>query len=54
MLLHADPAQVAELKAKRLKLKEMEKEYDSFVKEIGVYRKLPEDEQVMLRVARTL
>jgi pSer/pThr/pTyr-binding forkhead associated (FHA) protein len=54
VLLHADPAQVAELKAKRLKLKEMEKEYDSFVKEIGVYRKLPEDEQVMLRVARTL
>jgi pSer/pThr/pTyr-binding forkhead associated (FHA) protein len=52
VLLHADPAQVAELKAKRLKLKEMEKEYDSFVKEIGVYQKLPEDEQVMLRVAR--
>jgi len=52
VLLHADPVQVAELKAKRLKLKEMEKEYDNFVKEIGVYRKLPEDEQVMLRVAR--
>jgi membrane-bound lytic murein transglycosylase D len=53
VLLHADPSQVAELKTKRVKLREMEKEYDSFVKDIGVYQKAPEDEQVMLRVART-
>lgn len=52
VLLHADPVQVAELKEKRSKLREMEKEYDNFVQEIGVYQKVPEDEQVMLRVAR--
>lgn len=53
ILLNADPKQVAELKEKRLKLKDMEKEYDNFVKEIGVYKKAPEDEQRILRIART-
>lgn len=52
VLLHADPQQVAELRAKRTKLKEMEKEYDNFVKELGTYKKAPEDEQLILRVAR--
>ena len=53
VLLNADPKQVAELKEKRLKLKDMEKEYDNFVKELGTYKKAPQDEQLILRVART-
>jgi len=53
VLLKADPQQVEELKAKRQKLGEMEKEYDNFVKELGIYKKAPADEQLILRVART-
>ncbi|NVN91257.1 MAG: FHA domain-containing protein [Desulfuromonadales bacterium] len=52
ILMNADPKQVAELKEKRLKLRDMEKEYDNFVKELGIYKKAPEDEQLILRVAR--
>jgi len=52
VLLKADPAQVAELKAKRDKLKDMEKEYDNFVKDLGTYKNVPEDERVILHVAR--
>ncbi|MBI5590681.1 MAG: FHA domain-containing protein [Deltaproteobacteria bacterium] len=53
VLLNADPKQVEELKTKRMKQGEMEKEYDNFVKELGIYQKAPEDEQLILRVART-
>lgn len=53
VMLNADPGQVAELKAKRLKLRDMEKEYDNFVKELGIYKNAPQDEQLILRVART-
>jgi len=53
VLLNADPKQIAELKTKRLKLKEMEKEYDNFVKDLGIYKKAPKDEQLILAVART-
>ena len=53
VLLNADPKQVEDLKTKRLKLRDMEKEYDNFVKELGIYKKAPEDEQLILRVART-
>lgn len=52
VLQAADPHQVAELRAKRGKMKEMEKEYDNFIKELGTYKKVPEDEQAILRVAR--
>jgi pSer/pThr/pTyr-binding forkhead associated (FHA) protein len=52
VLINADPKQVAELKTKRQKLKDMEKEYDNFVKELGIYKKAPDDEQLILRVAR--
>ncbi len=52
VLLHADPKQVAELMERRAKLKQMEKEYDAFVRELGVYAKVPEDERTILRVAR--
>lgn len=53
VLQHADAKQAAEIAEKRAKLKDMEKEYESFVKELEVYKKIPEDEQIMLRVART-
>jgi membrane-bound lytic murein transglycosylase D len=52
VLLKADPVQVAELKAKRDKLKDMEKEYDNFVKELGTYKNVSEDEKIILHVAR--
>jgi membrane-bound lytic murein transglycosylase D len=52
VLLKADPVQVAELKAKRDKLKDMEKEYDIFVKELGTYKNASEDEKIILHVAR--
>ena len=48
----ADPAVAAEVAQRRARLAQMEAEYDAFVKELGVYAKLPEDERLMLRVAR--
>jgi len=53
VLLNADSKQVEDLKTKRITLRDMEKEYDNFVKELGIYKKAPEDEQLILRVART-
>jgi hypothetical protein len=44
---------VAELKAKREKLRGLEKEYDGFVRDLGIYKKLPEEERIMLTIART-
>jgi len=52
LLKNADPGQVADLRAKRAKFKGMEQEYDNFIKELGVYAKLPEEEKVIMRVAR--
>jgi membrane-bound lytic murein transglycosylase D len=52
VLLGADPKQVAELKNSRLKLQQMEKEYDAFVQELGIYSKATEPEKAILRVAR--
>ena len=45
---------IAELKAKREKLRGLEKEYDAFVTDLGIYKKLPEEERIMLTIARTL
>lgn len=47
-----DPAVVAEVARRRARLGQMEAEYEAFVTELGVYAKHPEDERVMLRVAR--
>lgn len=52
VLLKADPQQLSELQAKREKFKGMEKEYDGFVKELGIYAKLPEEDKVIMKVAR--
>jgi membrane-bound lytic murein transglycosylase D len=43
---------IAALKVKREKLIGLEKEYDGFVRDLGVYKKLPEEERIMLRIAR--
>lgn len=51
-LLNTNPAQMAELKAKRNKSKGMEKEYDSFVKELGIYAKLSDEDRIIMRIAR--
>jgi soluble lytic murein transglycosylase-like protein len=50
--LTSDPKQVAELKAKRNKFTGMAQEYDSFVKELGIYAKVSEEEQAIMRIAR--
>ncbi|HLZ20340.1 MAG TPA: transglycosylase SLT domain-containing protein [Smithellaceae bacterium] len=44
--------QAGELQAKRRKLREMEKNYDTFVRELGTYNKLTEEEKVIYRMAR--
>ncbi len=52
VLSGADPVQVKELSKKREQVKEMEKNYDEFIKELRYYHKMPEDEKVILKVAR--
>ena len=52
LLAKAEPSQVQNLLAKREQLKTMEKEYDNFVKELGVYQKASEESRVILRMAR--
>jgi membrane-bound lytic murein transglycosylase D len=52
VFLTADPKQLADLSAKREKFKGMEKEYDSFIKELGIYGKLPDEDKVIMKVAR--
>jgi len=52
-LLHATPQELSELGERRAHLRALETEYESFVKELGIYAKVPEDERVILRVART-
>ncbi len=52
VLSNKDTYQANELRTKRQKLKEMEKNYDNFVKELGVYNKLREEERSIYRMAR--
>ena len=52
VLLKADPQQVADLRAKQEKFKGMEREYDNFVKELGIYGKLSEEDKAIMKVAR--
>lgn len=52
ILLKADREQVQNLLQKRQQLKEMEKDYDTFVKELGIYKKLGREEQIIFRLAR--
>jgi soluble lytic murein transglycosylase-like protein len=48
----ADPALAAGLQDRRKRLRQMEEEYQGFVRELGVYEGKPEDERIILRVAR--
>jgi membrane-bound lytic murein transglycosylase D len=43
---------ISEINARKEKLRGLEKEYDAFIRDLGIYKKLPEEEQIMLRVAR--
>ncbi|UFS70700.1 transglycosylase SLT domain-containing protein [Geomonas sp. RF6] len=52
VLLQANPQQVAELQAKRAKFKGLEQDYDAFVRELGIYRKLSDEDKVIMRMAR--
>jgi soluble lytic murein transglycosylase-like protein/pSer/pThr/pTyr-binding forkhead associated (FHA) protein len=54
VLRSADPKQLAELKDRTARLKQMQQEYDAFVRDLGVYRKVADDERVILRVAKRL
>jgi membrane-bound lytic murein transglycosylase D len=52
MLSKADKDQMGELASKRTKLKEMAKDYDNFVKDLGVYKKLSDQDRIIFRMAR--
>ena len=51
---NADPKQLAELHDRSARLARMQQEYDAFVRDLGVYRKLSPEERIILRVARLL
>ena len=53
VLLKADPKQIKDLLEKRKQLTAMSKQYDNFVTEIGVYKKLPVEKQIIFKMART-
>lgn len=52
VLASTDAGRVAALDESREKLKQMEGEYDAFVRELGVYGRLSERQRYILRVAR--
>ena len=53
VMASADPKQRAELATKRARINDMEKNYEKFLGELGVYSKnMSEDEKLILRVAR--
>jgi hypothetical protein len=52
VLLNSNPREVAQLKERRAKFAQLEREYDSFVRELRVYAKASQEEQVVLRVVR--
>lgn len=52
VLANADRKMLGELLARKARFSRMEAEYDSFVQELGVYGKLPEEERLILRTAR--
>jgi hypothetical protein len=52
VLLKADEAQLRDLMAKRQKLKEMDRSYGDFLKELGLYKKMSTEDQAIFRMAR--
>jgi hypothetical protein len=52
MALKGDQDQAGDLASKRVKLKEMAKDYDNFVRDLGVYKKLSDQDRIIFRMAR--
>lgn len=52
ILMKADKQQMQQLLGKREQLKEMEKSYDHFMKELGIYKKMGDEDQIIYRIAR--
>jgi membrane-bound lytic murein transglycosylase D len=53
VMLSADQAQLKDLQEKHRQLEDMVKEYDSFVSQIGVYRKSSPERQLIYKMSRT-
>jgi membrane-bound lytic murein transglycosylase D len=51
-ILSANAGQIATLEVKRDKFRVMEKQYDNFVKELGIYAGLSDQEKTILKIAR--
>jgi soluble lytic murein transglycosylase-like protein len=52
VLLKSDEGQLRDLMSKRQKLREMDKSYGNFLKELGLYKKMSEEDQAIFRMAR--
>jgi len=52
VLMKADKYQIQQIHAKREQMKEMEKNYDHFLKELGIYKKMRDEDQIIYRIAR--
>jgi hypothetical protein len=52
VLAKGNKDQVRDLLAKREHLKEMEKNYDHFIEELGLFKKMPEEERIIFQMAR--
>jgi membrane-bound lytic murein transglycosylase D len=53
VIMNADAEQIEALMEKRRHLIELARQYDSFVQELGVYKKAPAEHKVILKMART-
>ena len=53
VLMNADAEQINDLMEKRRHLADLARQYDSFVKELGVYKKAPVEHQIIFKMART-
>jgi membrane-bound lytic murein transglycosylase D len=53
VMLKADPTQVQDLQAKRKQLDDLARQYDSFVTQIGAYKKMPAEKIIIYKMART-
>jgi hypothetical protein len=53
-LKDGDPRRAAELAAARVRFGKMERDYDAFVRDLGVYTRAPPDEQAIRTLARRL
>ncbi len=54
VLLKADSEQIKDLLEKRKQLTELSRQYDNFVSEIGLYKKVPVEKQIIFKMARIL